>query len=388
LKGAGFLGFATWSGTLPAAAHQAGVRDDEATGENSSTTHAGNIVFENAEMRLEISPKGTARSLIHKASRQECLARDAEVPMFTLTQNRPYDNELQLAYPAEVTSFSAVEVKREGSGLLVAFDRVGYSASIGVKVTDAYISFRLEKLIYHGYTSLRSKRKTPVDETLFVQLPVRTRKNLGQWLNVMWDEDVAVNLLATDPYTRIRSKERPGYHLFQAGSDNEVQLEEVGAALITTATEHLLDRIARVEEDFDLPRGVKSRRSGAYGYSYYEASTITPQDATRHIKYAKQCGLRAFDMYYLAFARSAGHFPWQPEYPRGMEDLKAVVAQIKDAGILPGIHIHYCKAQKNDAYVTPRPDPRLNLVQNFTLRERRRYGCDNFRGRKPAPVHS
>jgi hypothetical protein len=289
--------------------------------------------------------------------------------MFTLTQNRPYDNELQLSYPAEVTSFFAVEVKQEGNGLLVAFDRVGYSASIAVKITDAYIAFRLEKLIYHGYTSLRGKRKTPVDETLFVQLPVRTRKNLGEWLNVMWDEDVAVNLLATDPYTRIRSKERPGYSLFQAGSDNDVQLEKVGAALIVTKTEHLLDRIARIEEDYDLPRGVKSRRSRAYGYSYYEASTITPQDAARHIAYAKQSGLGAMDVSYLAFATSAGHFPWRPEYPRGMRDLRAVVAQIKNAGILPGIHIHYCKTHKQDAYVTPRPDPRLNLAQNFTLSE-------------------
>jgi len=330
---------------------------------------ADSVVLENAEMRLDISSRGKARSLIHKASGQECLVPDADVPMFTLTQDRPYDNELQLAYPAEVTEFSAIEVRRVGDHLVVEFDRVGYSASVAVKITDAYIGFRLEKLAYHGYTSLRSKRKTPIDEALFVQLPVRTRKNVGDWLNVMWDEDVAVNLLATDPYARIRAKERKGYYLFQAGADNDVQLESVGAALITTATPHLLDRIARVEEDYELPQGVKSRRSPQYGYSYYEASTITPQDAARHIGYAKQSGLRAMDVYYLAFASSAGHFPWRPEYPRGMDDLKAVVARIKAAGILPGIHIHYNKTHKQDAYVTPQPDPRLNLVESFTLSE-------------------
>lgn len=295
--------------------------------------------------------------------------RDVDVSMFTLTQDRPYDNELQLAYPAEVTEFSAVEVSYEAGKLLVEFDRVGYSASVAVKITDAYIAFRLEELTYHGYTSLRSKRKTPVDETLFVQLPVRTRKNLGEWLNVMWDDDVAVNLLGTDPYARIRANERQGYYLFQAGTDNEVQLEGVGAALVTTTTAHLLDRIARVEEDYELPLGVKSRRAPEYSYSYYEASTITPEDAARHIGYARQCGLRAMDMYYLAFASSAGHFPWWPEYPRGMDDLKAVVADIKEAGILPGIHIHYNKTHKQDAYVTPRPDPRLNLVESFALAE-------------------
>jgi len=374
LKGAGLLGLASWSAVLPGALPAAAQPADAQAEKNSAVDKVperqpDSIVLENAEMRLEISPKGTARSLIHKATGQECLAPDADVPMFTLTQDRPYDNELQLAYPAEVTDFRGVEVKQQGDGLIVEFELVGYSASIGVKITDAYIAFRLQKLTYHGYTSLRTKRKTPVDGTIFIQLPVRKRKNLGEWLNVMWDEDVAVNLLATDPYARMRAKERQGYSLFQAGTDNDVRLEDVGAALITTATPNLLDRIARVEEDFGLPQGIKSRRSREYGYSYYEASTINPEDAVRHIRYAKQCGFRAMDVYYLAFASSAGHFPWRPEYPHGMDDLKTVVAQIKNAGILPGIHIHYNKTHKHDAYVTPKPDPRLNLVESFSLAE-------------------
>ena len=96
---------------------------------------------------------------------------------------------------------------------------------------------------------------------------------------------------------------------------------------------------------------------------------MTPEDVSRHIQYAKQCGFRAMDVSYLAFASSAGHFPWRPEYPNRMDDLKRVVAQIKAAGIVPGIHIHYNKTHKQDAYVTPKPDPRLNLVENFTLAE-------------------
>jgi hypothetical protein len=370
LKGAGLLGLSSWSRALPAAAQPADAQSEKNSAvDKVPERQPDSIVLENAEMRLEISPRGTARSLIHKATGQECLACDADVPMFTLTQDRPYDNELQLAYPAEVTNFRPVEVKHQEDGLTVEFELVGYWASIGVTITDAYIAFRLQKLTYHGYTSLRVKRKTPVDGTMFIQLPVRKRKNLGEWLNVMWDQDVAVNLLATDPYARIRAKERQGYHLFQAGTDNNVQLEDVGAALITTATPNLLDRIARVEEDYGLPQGVKSRRSREYGYSYYEASTIAPEDAVRHIQYAKQCGFRAMDVYYLAFASSAGHFPWRPEYPHGMDDLKTVVAKIKNAGILPGIHIHYNKTHKQDAYVTPNPDPRLNLVESFSLAE-------------------
>jgi hypothetical protein len=44
-----------------------------------------------------------------------------------------------------------------------------------------------------------------------------------------------------------------------------------------------------------------------------------------------------------------------------------VVRNISDAGMIPGVHMHYNKAHKKDAYVTPKPDPRLNLRRSFTL---------------------
>jgi hypothetical protein len=372
LKGAGLLGLASFSKSLPAQTLDGSEQGEDARGPAggaSAVPEADAIVLENAEMRLVIGSNGSARSLVHKPTGQECLAKNADVSMFNVTQYRPYDNELQLAYPAQITHFPADRVRREGDKLIVALALVGYEATIGIKITDAYIAFRLESLTYKGYTSLRPKRKTPVDEALFVQLPVRNRKNFGEWLNVMWDEKIAVNVLATDPYAQVTAKARQGYSLFQAGTVREVQLEGVGAALITTETTHLLDRIARVEEDFDLPRGVESRRGKEYGSSYYEVLPITPQNVDRHVKYAKMCGFRTMDVNYLSFAKTAGHFPWRPEYPRGMPDLQNVVAKISAAGITPGIHIHYNKAHKEDAYVTPTPDPRLNLRQSFTLAE-------------------
>ena len=222
------------------------------------------IVLENPDMTLVIGNDGRAQSLIHKATGQECLAQNATVPMFTVTQYRPYDNELQLAFPAKVTSFPAQSVQRQGDELIVSFALVGYEATIGLKITDNYIGFTLQKLEYKGFTSLTHKRKTPIEETLFLQLPVRARKNLGDWLYVTWDDDVAVNLLATDPFAKIDITPCANHYLFQAGTVDEIKTEGVGAALITTATKNLLDRIAAVEKDYDLPRGVESRRRKEY----------------------------------------------------------------------------------------------------------------------------
>ena len=59
------------------------------------------IVLENRQARLVIGPDGTARSLWHKDSGQECLAPGSATPVFSVTQYRPYENELQLRYPAK-----------------------------------------------------------------------------------------------------------------------------------------------------------------------------------------------------------------------------------------------------------------------------------------------
>jgi hypothetical protein len=52
-----------------------------------------------------------------------------------------------------------------------------------------------------------------------------------------------------------------------------------------------------------------------------------------------------------------------------MADLQEIVAKISAAGIIPGLHIFYTMANADDAYVTPEPDPRLNLLRSFTLAE-------------------
>jgi hypothetical protein len=289
--------------------------------------------------------------------------------MFSVTQHRPYDNELQLSFPAKPKTFPAEKIRREGDRLIVSFALVGYEATIRLRITEAFIGFTLEKLEYKGYTSLRTKRKTEIDETMFLQLPVRNRKQFGEWLNVMWDDSIAVNVLGTDPYARVDSTEHKDFRVLQAGTVDTVKTEGVGAALIVTETRHLLDRIAQVEEDYKLPKGVASRRRKEYKHSYYEVLTTKPEDIDRHIQFAKDGGFRCMVVYYRVFAKTAGHFPFRPEFPNGMDDVRRLVNKIAQAGMIPGIHIHYNKADKEDEYVTPRPDRRLSLTANFTLKE-------------------
>ena len=245
---------------------------------SEQNSHDGkDITIENAQLRLVIADDGTARSLIHKASGEECLIQGVRVPVFSITQDRPYDNEIMLAFPAKSKTFAADTVFREGEDLVIGFELTDYTATVGLKITDDYIGFEMKKLEYR-MADFGVKRVTRIDEVILLQLPVKDRSHFGEWLNVSWDEDIAVNLLATNEYTRIDAGDMPGYKKMQAGGSVEVKLEGIGAALIVTETTNLLDCIDRVERDYGLPLGVESRRSEEYKNSYYELRDVTPEN--------------------------------------------------------------------------------------------------------------
>ncbi|MEN8230683.1 MAG: hypothetical protein ABFS38_21180 [Bacteroidota bacterium] len=170
--------------------------------------HKGtDIIIENAAMRLVLGSDGTARNLIHKASGQECLMEGVEIPAFSITQKMPYDNEIKLAYPAKQVSYGADTVYKEDDHLIVGFELTDYEAIIRLNITNDYIGFTLEKMVYR-MARIGNKLKTPLDEFTLLQLPVKDRSHFGDWLNVLWDEDVAVNLLATDPCCRIDAESK------------------------------------------------------------------------------------------------------------------------------------------------------------------------------------
>jgi ABC-type uncharacterized transport system permease subunit len=76
----------------------------------------------------------------------------------------------------------------------------------------------------------------------------------------------------------------------RAGAEERVKTLGVTAALIAAPTSRLLDRIAEIENDFSLPRGVESRRRKEAKYSYYWVSGATPANIDRHVQYARTGG--------------------------------------------------------------------------------------------------
>lgn len=324
-----------------------------------------NIVYTNEDCRLEISENGYAVSL--KVGGKECLDKTKRVPLCEIGQDRPYDNENFLMYPAKPRRFPAKYIERDGDTLYVTFRETGDIAVVVADIQPHYMGFRLERVDYR-MDNVGVKRQTEIDDLALIQLPVRRMQHFGEWLNVTWNDKRAVCLMGGDEKTRIDSYEDGKALKMYAGLESGVGMKGAGAVLVACPTSDFMDNVDRVERDFGMPRGVQSRRCPEYDWSYYELRDVTPENIDEHIYWAKKGGFRTMVVYYPDFASTCGHFLWREGW--NMDVLKGICDKITDAGLIPGFHIHYSKVSVDDPYIcSGHPDARLNYVaQKFLAR--------------------
>ena len=326
------------------------------------------VVIENPTCRLVLGDDAHAKSLVIKATGEECLTGRAAKPFCAIRQDRPYDNEYFITYPSKPTLFPANRVIRKGDVLEFGFAGTFDIATVRVTEADAFI-----RLFFEG-TRFRLedyglKRKTEIDAFAFAQLPIRRRAHFGAWLNVTWDDTGAVALIGDSPATRIDAFAREDGGLdFYAGSEARVQPEGVGAILIATPRADFLPSLEKAELAAGLPNGVAGRRNTNKSVPCLEFTGITPDNVDDVIGIAKRGGFGMVKIPWQSFARSCGHFPWHRSYPNGAADLKTVTDKIRAAGLIPAFHAHYSKASTNDSYVCGGvPDRRLHAIRHLTL---------------------
>ncbi|MFC2086691.1 hypothetical protein ACFLSA_00805, partial [Bacteroidota bacterium] len=136
------------------------------------------ITIENAEMRLIISEEGYAKSLIHKATGQECLASEVREPMFAVKQYDPLPGQEMLVTPAEPKFVPAKKIQRNGNQLRVTFEKLKFAhvVTVGLNITDSYIGFTVDNIEYEG-SQLSQRVIPPLNELLFLRLPVWEREH-------------------------------------------------------------------------------------------------------------------------------------------------------------------------------------------------------------------
>ena len=252
-------------------------------------------------------------------------------------------------------------------------------------MTDDYVTFTLKDFTVteKSYPLCPTTTKPldftapPVDEFRLVQLPVRDRANFGAWMNVIWDEEAAVGVFSTSEHALVAADRRNGYRLMGADADRRVQLRGTGAALVVDCSgAAVLERMAAIERDYDLPRGVENRRNPLVNASIYFACNVTPANIDRHIALAKKGGFRLMEMSAANFLRTGGDYHlYQADYPNGFKDVKTLLDKIRAAGIVPGLHILHTFISPSSSFVKGGADRRILLRETYTLA--RSLGADD-----------
>lgn len=340
----------------------------------SVTVTCADMVFENSRFRLVVGEDAIAKSMRLKATGEELLDLRDPTPLFSVTQPRPFNNEIKLAYPNARTTYFANRISRDGNRLTVGFEIAPYEAVVDVKATDDYISFTLSDFIIteKSYplcpttTTPLNFTAPPVDEFHVLQLPIRNRENYGMWLNVQWDDKAAVGVFATSEHALVTAERRNGYRVMGAYADRSVQLRGTGAALVAdVGGKSILDRIDALERDYGLPRGVENRRNPLVNASIYFASGLNPSNVDSHIAAAKKGGFRLMLISAALFMK--GDWSFNANYPNGFDDVKAVLDKIHAAGILPGVHVLHTFINQHSPLVKGGADRRIALREHYTL---------------------
>ena len=334
------------------------------------------IVLETETFKLTLGSDAVARSLVIKGSNEEMLVKGAGVPLFSVTQDRPFNNEIKLEHPNTRTTYKADSLSWDGERLTVGFDTAPYEAVVKVDKGAGYLRFTLEDFICepddYGHLALDIP---PVAEFRILQLPVKERENFGEWLNAMWDNTSAVCVAGCDPWSLIWHEDRNGGSILSADLFSGKKLRGGSAAIIAAdGKEPFLDAMDGFEADLDLPRGVQSRRSPMLNRSIYWTSDATPLNIDKHIEVARKAGLKMMLFYYPCFIKSRGYrllgnYDLRDEYPGGYDDIRNMLEKVKAAGITPGFHTLQTHIGVESRYVTPSIDPRLNRKRQFTLKE-------------------
>ena len=332
------------------------------------------VEISNAHLALALGDDARVKSLVDRVTGEELLDGSDPLSFVTITLERPFNNEMKLAYPNQRTTCRANRVRRAGDRLVFGFEKAGYEAEFSVKATDAYVAFRFERFIgAEQFYGLNTKMDVPpVSEICLAQLPVRRRAHFGEWLNVMWDGKTSLALIAASPDELVAHEPHAFGEVMSLNADSRVRLEGTTALLVVAPTARFLDCIDAAEVDYGMPRGVRSRREQAVRGSTLSCP-MTPKDVDEQIAMAKRGGFENVQLRYSSMVKEGptweliGNYDWKDEFPNGEKDLRAMLAKVKAAGLRPGLHFLQTHIGLRSRYATPVADPRLGKTRRFTL---------------------
>lgn len=338
------------------------------------------ILIETSDFRLTVGTNAVVKSIVVKATGVEAVDASMDVPLCAAVQDRPFNNEIKLIQPNKRTVYPATGLRWDGDRLVASFEHRQYEAVLAVRKGAGYVAVELEDFRCDRKSTYDYLRMDipPVASFKVLQIPVRNRKNFGDWLNAVWDETAAVAVVGTSPYPDIDHEKRGESKILFGEVFSGRKLRGAGAALIAApGREAFLDAMDALERDYGLPRGVQSRRSQYLEeFIFHLSAGFSPKTLDETIAYAQKGGFRlvTFGMSHVtdeigSWGRFGDYDLRKDFYPNGTNDLRKVLDRFHEAGIKVGLHTLHSHIGLKSRYVTPVADMRLNKTRRFTLAE-------------------
>lgn len=156
-------------------------------------------------------------------------------------------------------------------------------------------------------------------------------------------------------------------YLAPAFSDGGVRGSRI--ALFGCVAANALTTLGEIEVAEGLPHpmldGVWAKQSPASTASYLIVD-FGENNIDRAIEMTRRAGLQY--LYHSSPFASWGHFKLKPElFPNGWDGLRACVVKARKAGVHLGVHTLSNFITPSDAYVSPKPDPRLARIGDSAL---------------------
>jgi hypothetical protein len=308
---------------------------------------ADTIVIENRFARMVIGKDGTTRSFQDVQKGTEYL--DRRFPVYFMSARR------------RNAEFGSSEITRRGSDLDIKFGGSGIEVRLRVGADKDYFTF---EVLFINQINL--------DELIFVELPltiservarVQERKEHSETINVCRNENFGVNLSSINLIAHSRTT-RYEPAAFRSSCYPRFGMVGAKAAIVAGPSDQILNLIGGMEVDQGLPHPTlggewgKTSREIQKSYLFVD---FTEENIDRVIAMAQAGGFSYILNYGGTWSTSSGgkYEVNTRNFPRGLPGLKAIMDKIHSAGLKGGAHILSGCVDKNNAYVTPIPDPRL-----------------------------
>ncbi|MCL5019941.1 MAG: hypothetical protein M1426_05710 [Patescibacteria group bacterium] len=300
------------------------------------------ITFETLRLKITISDNAQWQSIIDKSTGKELCASAANLPFAEIVTRK--------------TSIPATSIKNIGSNIQIGFKDSETKLTYGVTQCDDWLHFQL--------TVVDGPRPQKI---ILCQVPVTITENVGSMLNIAWDNQTSICLMAANFQPDCRPQEKEGSTVLQSLTQDSPgpPLEGSAVALIVCPTPEIRKILRTASHFFGLIinedySGVPSKESLIGRQSYWFLTEIKESDAERIIEYCKKTNFKQIIILFSSWAKSAGHIEYNTKnFPDGKESLKRFIKKLNDADIGVGSHTFVSKISKTDPYIFPVPDKRF-----------------------------